>query len=152
MVLKKNNNMKKNQTLYNIFIGYLIKKGNKIQAKRIIDLTFLALSKKFNLPFSTILRKILKKMGNSIEVKTIKMRKNTHIVPFAISQNRKNYLLVKKIMDSVKEDNSNRSVTVKLIDELTGILVSNKSSKSLTKNKLAIKQAVLNRSNIHFRW
>ncbi len=31
--------MKKNQTLYNIFLGYLIKKGNKIQAKRILDLS-----------------------------------------------------------------------------------------------------------------
>ena len=144
--------MKKNPNLYNVFIGYLIKKGNKIQAKRIIDSTFFALSTKFNLPFSVILRKILRKMGNSIEVKTIKMRKNTHVVPFAITQNRKNYLLVKKIMDSVKEDNTNRSVTEKLIDELTGILVSNKSSKSLQKNKLVIKQAVLNRSNIHFRW
>ncbi len=91
-------------------------------------------------------------MGNSIEVKTMKMRKNTHVVPFAITQNRKNYLLVKKIMDSVKEDTSNRSVTEKLIDELTSILVSNKSSKSLQKNKLALKQAVSNRSNIHFRW
>lgn len=144
--------MKKNQNLYNVFVGYLIKKGNKIQAKRIIDSTFFALSTKFNLPFSVILRKILKKMGNSIEVKTIKMRKNTHVVPFAITQSRKNYLLVKKIMDSVKEDASNRSVTEKLIDELTSILVSNKSSKSLQKNKLALKQAVSNRSNIHFRW
>ena len=144
--------MKKNQTLYNIFLGYLIKKGNKIQAKRIIDSTFLSLSQKLNLPLNIILRKILKKMGNSIEIKTIKMRKNTHVVPFAITQNRKNYLLVKKIMDSVKEDSSNRSVTEKLIDELTNILVSNKSSKSLQKNKLALKQAVSNRSNIHFRW
>jgi len=49
-------------------------------------------------------------------------------------------------------DTSNRSVTEKLIDELTSILVSNKSSKSLQKNKLALKQAVSNRSNIHFRW
>lgn len=144
--------MKKNQNLYNVFVGYLIKKGNKIQAKRIIDSTFFTLSTKFNLTFSVILRKIFKKMGNSIEVKTIKMRKNTHVVPFAISQNRKNYLLVKKIIDSVREDNTNRSVTEKLIDELTGILVSNKSSKSLQRNKLALKQAVLNRSNIHFRW
>ncbi len=63
--------MKKNQTLYNIFLGYLIKKGNKIQAKRIIDSTFLSLSQKLNLPLNVILRKILKKMGNSIEIKTI---------------------------------------------------------------------------------
>ncbi len=143
--------MKKNQTLYNIFLGYLIKKGNKIQAKRIIDSTFLSLSQKLNLPLNVILRKILKKMGNSIEIKTIKMRKNTHVIPFAINHNRKNYLLVKKIMDSVREDNSNRPINEKLTDELTSILT-DKSSKSLQKNKAALKQAVLNRSNIHFRW
>ncbi len=143
--------MKKSQTLYNIFLGYLIKKGNKIQAKRIIDSTFLSLSQKLNLPLNIILRKILKKMGNSIEIKTIKMRKNTHVIPFAINHNRKNYLLVKKIMDSVREDSSNRPISDKLTDELTSILT-DKSSKSLQKNKAALKQAVLNRSNIHFRW
>ncbi len=143
--------MKKNQTLYNIFLGYLIKKGNKIQAKRIIDSTFLSLSQKLNLPLNVILRRILKKMGNSIEIKTIKMRKNTHVIPFAINHNRRNYLLVKKIMDSVKEDSSNRPIHEKLTDELTSILT-DKSSKSLQKNKAALKQAVLNRSNIHFRW
>jgi ribosomal protein S7 len=143
--------MKKNQTLYNIFLGYLIKKGNKIQAKRIIDSTFLSLSQKLNLPLNVILRRILKKMGNSIEIKTIKMRKNTHVIPFAINHNRRNYLLVKKIMDSVHEDNSNRPINEKLTDEFTSILT-DKSSKSLQKNKTALKQAVLNRSNIHFRW
>ncbi len=143
--------MKKNQTLYNIFLGYLIKKGNKIQAKRIIDSTFLSLSQKLNLPLNVILRRILKKMGNSIEIKTIKMRKNTHVIPFAINHNRRNYLLVKKIMDSVREDNSNRPINEKLTDEFTSILT-DKSSKSLQKNKTALKQAVLNRSNIHFRW
>ncbi len=143
--------MKKNQTLYNIFLGYLIKKGNKIQAKRIIDSTFLSLSQKLNLPLNIILRKILKKMGNSIEIKTIKMRKNTHVIPFAINHNRKNYLLVKKIMDTVREDTSNRPINEKLTDELTSILT-DKSSKSLQKNKAALKQAILNRSNIHFRW
>ncbi len=143
--------MKKNQTLYNIFLGYLIKKGNKIQAKRILDLTFLSLSQKLNMPLNIILRKILKKMGSSIEIKTIKMRKNTHVIPFAINHNRKNYLLVKKIMDSVKEDSSNRPIHEKLTDELASILT-DKSSKSLQKNKAALKQAILNRSNIHFRW
>ena len=143
--------MKKNQTLYNIFLGYLIKKGNKIQAKRIIDSTFLSLSQKLNLPLNIILRRILKKMGNSIEIKTIKMRKNTHVIPFAINHNRRNYLLVKKIMDSVREDSSNRPINEKLTDELISILT-DKSSKSLQKNKTALKQAVLNRSNIHFRW
>ncbi len=143
--------MKKNQTLYNIFLGYLIKKGNKIQAKRIIDSTFLSLSQKLNLPLNIILRKILKKMGNSIEIKTIKMRKNTHVIPFAINHNRKNYLLVKKIMDTVREDTSNRPINEKLTDELTSILT-DKSSKSLQKNKASLKQAILNRSNIHFRW
>jgi ribosomal protein S7 len=144
--------MKKGQTLYNVFIGYLIKKGNKIQAKRILDVAFFELSRKFNLPSIVLLRKIVRKMGSNIEIKTIKMRKNTHVVPFAINQHRKNYLLVKKIMDTVKEDTTNRPITDKLIEELTGILLSTKANKSLQKNKVLLKQAVLNRSNVHFRW
>lgn len=144
--------MKNNNTFYDVFIGYLIKKGNKIQAKRILDSVFFNLAQKFDLPLSSILRKILRKMGSNIEIKTIKIKKNTHVVPFAISQTRKNYLLVKKIMDTVNEDTTNRPIADKLTEELTGILLSARSNKSLQKNKLALKQAVLNRSNIHFRW
>jgi ribosomal protein S7 len=144
--------MRKAPTLYNVFIGYLIKKGNKIKAKKILDLVFFELAKKFDLSLSALLRKIVRKVGSNIEIKTIKMRKNTHVVPFAIHQKRKNYLLVKKIIDIVKEDTSNRPFTEKLIEELSGILLTNKSNKSLQKTKLTLKQAVLNRSNIHFRW
>lgn len=144
--------MIKNPNLYHAFIGYLTKKGNKLQAKKIVDDTFFELSRKFNLPLNSIVRNILRKMGSNIELKTVKKKKNTHVVPFAINQTRKNSLLVRKIMSSVHEDATKRSTAIKLTEELTGVLLSSKSNKSLLKNKLALKQAIQNKSNIHFRW
>ena len=152
MVQKKFNLiMEKNRMLYDVFLGYLVKKGNKIQAKKILDKTFLNLFYKTNLSLNSILKKILLKMGNIVEIKTIKRRKNTHIVPFAINKGRRNYIFVKKIMDSVKEDLTKRPLNEKLTDEMMNIL-RGKSSKSLTKNRNAVKFAIINRSNTHFRW
>ncbi len=55
-------------------------------------------------------------------------------------------------MDSIKEDNSKKSFKDKLVDELAGIILKDKYSKSIQKNKTITKQAILNRANTHFRW
>jgi ribosomal protein S7 len=143
--------MRNNRTLYDVFLGYLIKKGNKIKAKKILDTTFLNLVQKTNLSLNSILKKILLKMGNIVEIRTVKRRRNTYIVPFAVNRSRRNYILVKKIMDSVKEDLTKRPLSKKLTDEMIRI-IKGKSSKSLIKNKKAVKLAITNRSNTHFRW
>ncbi|HNF30082.1 MAG TPA: hypothetical protein PLY81_07370 [Chitinophagaceae bacterium] len=142
----------KNKSLYNIFVGYLTKKGNKIKAKKILDVALLTVARKFNLSIRSLLIKVLKRVGCVVELKTIRMRKNTHIVPFAINQTRKYYLTVRRIMEAVAQDTTNRPITDKLVDELTSILILSKSSRSLKKSKTDLKDAVVHRSNIHFRW
>lgn len=143
--------MRKSKTLYDVFLGSLIKKGNKVQAKKILDTTFLNLFQKTNLKLNTILKRISLKIGNIVEIKTIKRRRNTHIVPFPVNKSRRNYILVKKIIDSAKEDSTKRPLTQKLTDEIMNT-IKGISSKSLVKNKKAVKLAIANRSNVHFRW
>ncbi len=140
------------KSFYNLFLGYLVKKGNKIHAKRIIDSSFLELVKRFKQPLHLLLRRVLRRMGNLLEIKTVKKRKGTLVIPFAVGYKRRNYLLVKRIMDSIKEDNSKKSFKDKLVDELAGIILKDKYSKSIQKNKTITKQAILNRANTHFRW
>lgn len=143
---------KKNSTFYNSFIGYLTKKGNKRKAKKIVDSALLAVALEFNLPLRIVLTKILKNIGCSIELKSIRVRKNTNIVPVAINQKRKYYLTVKKIVNSLKQDIQKKSLTTKLISEFTGILLLSSSNNSIKKTQTELSDAISNKSNIHFRW
>ncbi len=142
----------KSISLYDAFIGYLTKNGQKIKSRKILNLALVAVSLKFNLSIKAVLTKILKRVGCLIEVKSVLIKNNVTLVPCIASKNRRYYLTVKKIMDSVKSDKTKRSTTEKLIDEFTGILLLTKTNKSLLKTKTEIKDAITNRSNTHFRW
>ncbi len=144
--------MRTQKSFFNIFLGYLTKKGKKVHARSILDDTFFELSKRFKIPSHIILKHVLKKMGNILEVKVVKKRKNTFVIPFSIGFKRRSYLTAKKVMDSIKEDTAKKSFKDKLVYEFAGILMKDKYSKSLQKNKSVFKEALQYRSNTHFRW
>jgi ribosomal protein S7 len=137
--------------LYNIFLGFLIKNGKKMIAKKILTETFLLVSNSVNLPIHFIFLKIFFLLNIFVEIKKIKSRRNIHIVPFPISFKRKLYLIIKNLMESVKKNKNKIPFSKKLSLEIINLLNNNKTN-SLEKKKLVLSQAVLNRSKIHFRW
>lgn len=142
----------KNKSLYTIFIGYLTKKGNKRKAKKIIDTALFTVALKFKLSVRALLVQILRRVGCLVELKTIRRRKRTHIVPYAINSTRRYYLTIRRIMECIDKDKTNKSITDKLIAELTGIMALSKSSRSLKKSKEDLNEAIVQRANTHFRW
>jgi len=140
-----------NYSLYQVLLGSLIRKGKKTKAKMILDAAFKSVFYKTKILPRKILKLLTVKLGSIIDVKTLKIRKNTHMVPFAIKMKRSDYLLAKNLINSVKEDTTHRSITEKLSEELFSI-IKNKPCKSLTKHKEMLKQATMHRSNLHFRW
>ncbi len=54
-------------------------------------------------------------------------------------------------METVAQDKRKIPIAKKLSKEILNIL-KNKSSKTLIKKKMNVKNALANRSNIHFRW
>jgi ribosomal protein S7 len=64
MRIKKENNYKK-------FLGSLIKKGNKVAAKRILTESFLDISKKKKIPAYKILNRVFSRLENFVEIKSI---------------------------------------------------------------------------------
>jgi ribosomal protein S7 len=138
-------------SVYNNFLGFLIKDGKKKKAKSILDTAFLKSSKELKIPVHLILIKIFFKLNCFVETKKIRIRRSTHVVPFSITFKRKSYLIIKWIMESVSEDERKLSTSEKLHFELVNIL-KNKSCKTLAKKDLNLNQALSNRSNIHYRW
>jgi len=148
MVQKK---MKKNSNIYNVLLGCLTKQGKKNVAKNILNDVFNKVIFGTKKSSSYIMKTIIAKLDSIIEVKSVKIRKNTFLVPTPVSSKRRNYLIVKKILQSVKEDSTNRPMSQKLSEEIVNI-ATQKSSKSVSKKMLITKQAVLNRANTHYRW
>jgi len=136
--------------LYNQFLGFLIKNGNKNGAKRVLDQAFFKLSKKVNLSTDRILLKIFIKLNSFVEVKKIRSRRSTHIVPFPITFKRRYYLAFKWLMLSINEDKRKISSSEKIYTEVLNLLTK-KSSNSINKKEINLSLSLKNRSNIHYR-
>jgi small subunit ribosomal protein S7 len=143
--------MKKNKDIYSKFLGSLTKNGKKSVAKRILDSSFIKVSKKENIPAHFILSRILLRLNFFLEIKKIKIRKNTHLVPFPLTTRRQDFLRVKWLLESAKEDSRKIDLSDKIAMEVSNLLLNDKS-KSLLKKNFVNKEALSNRSNVHFRW
>jgi ribosomal protein S7 len=140
------------KAIYTNFLGFLTKKGNKVTAKKILDEAFLDVSLKTKQPVHILLIKVFLKLNSFVETKKIKFKRSTHVVPFVITSfKRKSYLIIKWLMEAVEQDKRKIPVAQKLSKEILNIL-KNKSSKALIQKKMNTKNALTNRSNIHFRW
>jgi len=141
----------KHKNLYNNFLGFLIKKGNKIGAKNILTTAFLMVSKKTGYSLQTLILKIFLKLNSFVEVKRVRVKRSSHLVPFSIRLKRRSYLIIKWLMQAVKEDTRKVSMSEKLFVEISNT-IKKSPSRSVKLRNFNISQALSNRSNIHYRW
>jgi len=141
------------KSFYNTFLGLLIKKGNLVSAKTILDHAFTAVLKTIEIPFNLIIFKIILLLNTFVEVKQVKKYKkfNYHI-PFPITLKRKLYLSVKWIVDSALEDKRKLPFFEKISHEIVLLLTNKSISKSYKKKYKNLDLAMANKSNVHFRW
>jgi len=133
------------------FVGTLNKKGNKNSAKRIFVNALHMASRRLKMRVDLLLSRVFLKLNTYIETKSIRIRKKSHLVPFATKFKRRVYLAIKWIMLSVAQDKRKFKLSVRLAFEMMN-LIKKPSSKSLTLKRTNISNAYTNRSNLHFRW
>lgn len=150
--MKKKTLILKNNNLYYKFLGVLIKKGNKNAAKKILDKTFLKLSLKHNKSFCKLLLQIFIKLNSFVEVKSVRVRRASHLVPFSINLKRRSYLILKWLTTAIKEEDTQQNSMIEKLYLEVNNLIQNTQSKALKKKKQNTLNAVKNRSNLHFRW
>ena len=139
------------KTLYKKFLGFLIKKGNKTGAKYILDKTFLIVSKSIGLPMHVSMLKLFLNLNSFVEVKKVRIGRRSLLVPFSINLKRRSYLIVKWLMQAIKENKKKTSLSIRLSEEILQVLQGSNSGAKKLRN-LNISQALANRSNIHYRW
>ena len=141
----------KSKTLYKKFLGFLTKKGNKTAAKNILDKTFFTVSKATGLSMHALMLKLFLSLNSFVEVKKVRVGRRSLLVPFSITLKRRSYLIVKWLMQAIKEDNKKTPLSARLAGEITAVICGS-VSKSRKLRDLNISQAMANRSNIHYRW
>lgn len=139
------------KNIYDSFLGFLTKKGNKNKAKTLLDTSFLKASKILNIPPHFLLFRVFTHLNSSVEAKRIRYRRGSYIVPFPTSSSRRIYLAIKWLVESVQEDRRRQSYSDKLSFELVNV-AKNISCKSLQKKHVNDTSASANKSNIHYRW
>jgi small subunit ribosomal protein S7 len=137
--------------LYNKFVGFITKNGKKPKAKIIFDSALHSVIQKSKIPLNKILLIIFLKLNSYIEIKTIRIRKKIHFVPFPTNYKRRIYLVTKWLIHAALEDKRKLPFSKKLSLEIFN-LIKNKSSKSLKSKENNFFKATTNRSNLHFRW
>jgi ribosomal protein S7 len=145
------NCLKSGTNLYKKLLGVLIKKGNLIQAKLILDKTFLIVFKKTGFSKQSILLKLFVSLNTFVEVKKVKLKRRFFLIPFSINLKRRSYLIIGWLIKAVKEDATKKPFAVKLSNEILN-LIGGALTRSKKLKKLNTSQAISNRSNIHYRW
>ena len=137
--------------MYNKFLGFLIKKGNKKKAKQILNKAFLMVSKETGKSMAFLLFKLFLKLNIFVEAKNVRIKRRFHVVPFSLSLNRRSYLIIKWLIKAVSENKKKISFINKIAEEIL-LIINNGNSKALNFRNLNNKLALANRANIHFRW
>ena len=137
--------------LYKNFVSFIFRSGKKYIWEKIISDIFLLI--KTNLKFSQniILLKIFLRLYSKIEIKKIKTRRKTALVPVFISVRRRFFLALKWLLLAVNKNKLQISLKEKLFLEIFK-LTKNKSCESLKQLELNNQNVYLNRANFHYRW
>lgn len=143
----------KKTIFYEKILNFLIKKGKKLKALKILKRLFLLLRKRYGNSISILFIKIITPLTVGFEARTIRIWGKTHLVPFITKPSRRTFLAVKWYVNSAKKDPRKTDMANKLFGESINILKKlNSKSKALMSKKLNNLQAISNASNSHFRW
>lgn len=138
--------------LYNKLIGILLRKGYKEKSIAFFSQAFYKLVHKIKVSFSFLIWGLFKRLKVRVEARKVKIKGRNFFVPFKISYNRQLCLIAKWILKSLEENKKNILIVDKLVEELMLVFKKDSTSKILRYRESNYKLALLNRSNLHYRW
>jgi ribosomal protein S7 len=143
--------MKKVSNLYQKLLKFLIKKGKLNKARQILNKTFFSLYLIFNKPIFFLLNSFFLKLNVFIETRSIRIKRTRYLVPFVINLKRRIFLVLKWLFISLLQNKKRRPLFLKLSKEIFYVL-KGLNCKTVDLQQLNTSKALLNRSNIHYRW
>jgi len=150
---KKLNKIKKGRvpTLAANYINILIKDGKKAKATKIFENALSKACMQLKKPLPFILKTVSIRASLPLEINVVKRGKRVLSIPRFSNRNRFRFLTVRNLIRDVKNEKLFLNLTDRLTQEFIKIVLG-KLSKTIEKNKQIVKEAVKNRSFIHYRW
>lgn len=142
---------KKNKIFIKKLINHLMKNGKKSFANKIIYKNGFLLSKYFNKSLYTIYSDLFIILRPFIEIRKVRVRRTTYMVPFPTNMQRQIYLVSQWLLETLNKDTRKVNVNKKFREEIIKILL-NQESITVNKKKDLYKKAEKSRSFAHFRW
>lgn len=142
---------KRKSNIYKKFVGCFTKNGKQNTAINIIINSLVNTSKNSKAKAIDTLKYLVSCLGVIIELRYVKSRKKQFTVPVPVNRNRRDYLIVKKMLNAINKSKGHYSLEKKLTTEMKNI-VEGKDSYALDQRDEVVEEAVKNKGNLHFRW
>lgn len=141
---------KKNKIFVDNLITHLMRCGKKQHAHNVILKTGMMLGKQTNKKFYIIYTDIFNKIRPYVEVKKVRVRRTTYMVPFPTNIQRQKHLAAQWLLETIRKDKRKLNFQIKFKEEIIKILLNR--GETLEKKKEVYKKAEKSRSFMHFRW
>lgn len=153
LVLNMVEKMKKkiNKTFINKLINHLMRCGKKTNAANIVYTNGFFLSRNLNKSLNLIYSEIFTRLRPYVEVRKVRVRRTTYMVPFPTNIQRQQYLVSQWLLETLRNDKRKISFNQKFREEIIKILLTQESY-TMIKKKDLYKKAEKSRSFAHFRW
>ena len=138
-------------SLYTKLINFFLLKGKKQIVKKKIDLVLNLLIKELQVSATVLLYTFFNRLKTYVEIKKIKKRKRTFLVPTPIAGTRRVHLTLTWLYSSIASNKSKISFEKKLYSEMFSVLLNQRcmTIDLLDKNN---KLSIESRVNLHYRW
>lgn len=131
------------------FINYVMKKGKKATARKVLYMTLDLIENKYGQEPMGVFETALKNVGPSLEVKSRRIGGATYQVPREVRGERRLALAMRWILDAARSKKG-KPMSVRLAEEL---LAATKNEGSAVKKKLDThRMADANKAFAHFSW
>jgi ribosomal protein S7 len=141
----------KNKNVATKFIGCLTKKGKKVTAQKLFSKSIQNTCKNLKIKSGILMKKIVQNLGVIVELRKVKIRRNTYLVPIPVNSQRRGYTIIKRILNATSKNLLKTALHNKLYKELISVAM-RKDSSSIAEKTQMLKEAYKNKSNMHFRW
>jgi len=136
------------------FTNFLIKKGKKVKAYKILKNVFIILSNRFKkiIYNYSIFFRFFFNLDTFVESRRVKSKNQMYFIPILLTKKRKVYLILSWLTKITTHNSLKMSISIKIALEFYLVLLKSSFSKCIFLKNMNNKNVLQNRSKMHYRW
>jgi ribosomal protein S7 len=147
---KKSKTFKSEKTFITSLINHLMRDGKKNWAHFVVMQIGTLIGKRLKKSPTFIFDRVFEILRPYIEVRKVRVRRTTYMVPFPTTEERQKHLVSFWILETVRKEKRKIDFYQKLLREIVLILL--RRGETMEKKKEVYTRAEKSRSFLHYRW